>query len=97
VICDRARNLFVADLDGKSIAKFAPDGTKSTLATGLEPGCLALDPSDNLYVSDYGSNSILKFTLTPHFLFTLKFDAAGNWKIVKAHQMSDKEAEAEGE
>jgi hypothetical protein len=35
--------------------------------------------------------------LVAHFLFTLKFDAAGNWKIVKAHQMSDKEAEAEGE
>jgi len=25
------------------------------------------------------------------FLFTLKFDDAGNWKIVKAHQMSKKE------
>jgi DNA-binding beta-propeller fold protein YncE len=35
--------------------------------------------------------------LVANFLFTLKFDAAGNWKIVKAHQMSDKEAEAEGE
>jgi hypothetical protein len=27
------------------------------------------------------------------FLFTLKFDPEGNWKIVKTHQMSDKEAE----
>ena len=27
------------------------------------------------------------------FLFTLKFDAAGNWKIVKTHQMSEKEIE----
>ena len=35
--------------------------------------------------------------LVAHFLFTLKFDADGNWKIVKTHQMSDKEAEAEGE
>jgi len=25
------------------------------------------------------------------FLFTLKFDAAGKWKIVKTHQMSEKE------
>jgi uncharacterized protein YecT (DUF1311 family)/sugar lactone lactonase YvrE len=29
------------------------------------------------------------------FLFTLKFDAQGNWKIVKSHQMSDKEVEKE--
>jgi uncharacterized protein YecT (DUF1311 family) len=29
------------------------------------------------------------------FLFTLKFDAQGNWKIVKSHQMSDKEIETE--
>jgi hypothetical protein len=29
------------------------------------------------------------------FLFTLKFDDAGNWKIVKAHQMSKKELEEE--
>jgi hypothetical protein len=28
-------------------------------------------------------------------LFTLKFDHAGNWKIVKAHQMSKKELEQE--
>jgi hypothetical protein len=28
-----------------------------------------------------------------HFLVTLKFDAAGKWKIVKTHQMSEKEVE----
>jgi hypothetical protein len=27
------------------------------------------------------------------FLFTLKFDEAGNWKIVKTHRLSNKEAE----
>src|SRR5262249_52718100 len=27
------------------------------------------------------------------FLFTLQFDATGKWKIVKAHQMSEKEIE----
>jgi len=33
------------------------------------------------------------------FLFTIKFDDAGNWKIVKTHRMSDKEVEnrAKGE
>jgi uncharacterized protein YecT (DUF1311 family)/sugar lactone lactonase YvrE len=30
-----------------------------------------------------------------HFLVTLKFDDAGNWKIVKTHQMSKKEIEKE--
>lgn len=29
------------------------------------------------------------------FVFTLKFDDAGSWKIVKTHQMSDKEIEKE--
>jgi len=29
------------------------------------------------------------------FLFTLKFDAAGNWKIIKTHQMAEKELEEE--
>jgi hypothetical protein len=32
--------------------------------------------------------------LVAGFIFTLKFDARGNWKIVKTHQMSDKEMEA---
>jgi sugar lactone lactonase YvrE len=30
-----------------------------------------------------------------HFLVTLKFDAEGNWKIVKSHEMSEKEIEKE--
>ena len=29
------------------------------------------------------------------FLFTLKFDDAGNWKIVKTRQMSKKELDQE--
>lgn len=32
-------------------------------------------------------------TLIHHFVFTLKFDADGNWKIVKTHQMSDRDME----
>src|SRR5437773_4587943 len=31
--------------------------------------------------------------LEANFLFTLKFDADGNWKIVKSHHVSDKEIE----
>jgi hypothetical protein len=30
------------------------------------------------------------------FVFTLKFDDAGNWKIIKTHRMSDKEVEERG-
>ena len=33
--------------------------------------------------------------LDANFLFTLKFDADGNWKIVKTHQMSEKELKEE--
>jgi sugar lactone lactonase YvrE len=38
-----------------------------------------------------------KGDLEAHFLFTLKFDADGNWKIVKTHQMSEKEIEKDEE
>ena len=44
-----------------------------------------------LYVPCYDHSSDLKTA----FLFTLKFDDAGNWKIIKTHQMSKKELEEE--
>jgi len=40
-----------------------------------------------LYAPCYGHSRDLKTAL----LFTLKFDDAGNWKIIKTHQMSKKE------
>ena len=45
-----------------------------------------------LFAPCYGRKSD---KLKAAFLFTLKFDDAGNWKIVKTHQMSDKEIEKE--
>lgn len=45
-----------------------------------------------LYAPCYGRTS---GELEAGFLFTLKFDSAGNWKIVKTHQMSKKELEEE--
>jgi uncharacterized protein YecT (DUF1311 family) len=45
-----------------------------------------------LYAPCYGRTS---GELEVGFLFTLKFDAAGNWKIVKTHRMSAKEIEKE--
>jgi sugar lactone lactonase YvrE len=41
-----------------------------------------------LYAPCYASNSE---NVKAGFLFTLKFDASGKWKIVKTHQMSEKE------
>src|SRR6266542_5580384 len=43
-----------------------------------------------LYAPCYGTTS---GQLEAAFLFTLKFDDAGNWKIVKTHQMSKEEVE----
>src|SRR6266511_3523666 len=63
---DAAGNLFVPD--GHSISKYAPDGTKSTFATGLYPLDLCFDREGNLFVSDGAATdaksrrSILKFT-----------------------------------
>jgi len=45
-----------------------------------------------LYAPCYGRTS---GKLEAGFLFTLKFDSADNWKIVKTHRMSDKEVERE--
>jgi hypothetical protein len=43
-----------------------------------------------LYAPCYGRTS---GQLEAAFLFTLKFDDAGSWKIIKTHQMSEKEIE----
>jgi hypothetical protein len=43
-----------------------------------------------LYAACYPRNA---GDLGSRFLFTLKFDEAGNWKIVKAHRLSKKEVE----
>ena len=57
---DAAGNLFLSD--GHSIFKYAPDGTKSTFAAGLNPLSLTFDGKGNLFVVDDAESSILKFT-----------------------------------
>ena len=41
------------------------------------------------------SGFLTRILAAVHVLFTLKFDDAGNWKIVKTHRMSKKEVEDE--
>jgi len=65
---DAADNLFVLSPSGKyhvggTILKFSPDGTRSTFVTGVGlPYSLAIDPSGNLFVSDWDTGSIYKLT-----------------------------------
>lgn len=65
---DAVDNLFVLSPSGEyhvggTILKFGPDGTRSTFATGVGlPYSLAIDPSDNLFVSDWDNGSIYKLT-----------------------------------
>src|SRR5437773_3581026 len=65
---DTADNLFVLSPSGEyhvggAILKFSPDGTRSTFATGVGlPYSLAIDPSGNLFVSDWDTGSIYKLT-----------------------------------
>jgi sugar lactone lactonase YvrE len=86
---DAAGNLFVAD--GHSVFKYAPDGTKSTFATGLRyPLGLCFDSEGNLFVSDGAvtdaKSAILKFTpdgkrstfATGISSVGMAFDRAGN-------------------
>lgn len=72
-------------------------------------GGLTFDAAGNLFVADMAVTDagigrwILRFSPNgtksgfasglASFLFTLKFDPEGNWKIVKTHQMLDKEVE----
>jgi uncharacterized protein YecT (DUF1311 family)/sugar lactone lactonase YvrE/tetratricopeptide (TPR) repeat protein len=65
---DAADNLFVLSPSGEyhvggTILKFSPDGTRTTFATGVGlPYSLAIDPSGNLFVSDWDTGSIYKLT-----------------------------------
>jgi len=55
-------DLFESDLNSGTINKFAPDGTRSIFATGLNwPNGLAFDSAGNLYEGDQASGSINKF------------------------------------
>jgi len=60
---DPSGNLFVAG-SGDTIFKFAPNGTKSTFASGLSVlSGLAFDGAGNLFVTDrWDSRAILKFS-----------------------------------
>lgn len=75
VVIDSNDNLFVADYGNHVIRKISPAGVVSTFAgTGVlgdvlgpgisaqfkNPSSLAIDSSDNLYLSDYGNNKIKK-------------------------------------
>lgn len=76
VAVDTNGNVFVADAGNNKIRKISTDGLVSTLAgkaLGYEDGPgyiskfntptgLAIDKSNNLYVSDYGNNTIRKIT-----------------------------------
>ena len=86
LICARAsaQNLFASD--GDSIDEFAPNGVRSTFASGLT-GALAFDKAGNLFVADRGNGAIYK--ITPAGVRTtfasgldlptaLAFDSAGN-------------------
>jgi sugar lactone lactonase YvrE len=80
-------DLYEAD-GSNTIFKFAPDGTKSTFASGLNGSVgLAFDGSGNLFVSDFNSGTIFKVTpagTKSTFVsglsgpFTLAFDSSGN-------------------
>jgi DNA-binding beta-propeller fold protein YncE len=58
-----AQNLFVANMNEDTIYEFAPDGSRSVLAVGLNgPQGLVFDGNGNLFVANEGADTILEFT-----------------------------------
>jgi sugar lactone lactonase YvrE len=63
---DNAGDLYVTDYGDNSIVRFAPNGTRTVFASGLNnPAGLAVDAAGNLYVASYsdaGGGAIERFT-----------------------------------
>ena len=58
-------DLYEADTSSGTVFKFAPDGTKSAFASGLNgPLALAFDTAGNLFEGDFNSGSIIIFAPT---------------------------------
>lgn len=78
VTVDKDNIVYVADTGNKSIRKITPDGTVTTLATGLsDPIGLVVNSAGSLYVSDYGSNTAIKIVSPGGGVGTLISSAPG--------------------
>jgi sugar lactone lactonase YvrE len=83
-----ADDLFVSDMGSGCIYRIAPNGTKSTFASGLNlPSGLAFDGNGNLFVADSRAGNIYEFTPSGsqstfasglNFPRSLAFDRNGN-------------------
>jgi hypothetical protein len=83
----QAQNLFVADFGSSNIYEFAPDGTRTTFATGIHPYGMAFNSVGHLFVGDTSSGDIYEFaqdgtwvTFASGFVepIALAFDSMGN-------------------
>jgi Glycine rich protein/NHL repeat len=63
VAVDKKGNVYVSDPNATSIKKIAPDGTVTSLGSGLNnPEGVGVDASGNVYVADYGNEAVKRIS-----------------------------------
>jgi len=80
-----ATNGIISTVAGNGAATYAGDGGAAIDASLDFPSGVAVDASDNLYISDFGNNRIRDVYLAGHFTYTLSdvnATNAGNYSVV---------------
>src|SRR5262249_21658580 len=61
VAVDGSGDLFIADYGGRQVVRLRPDGTQTTVGSGLSrPQGVAVDGSGNVFIADFDTNRVVE-------------------------------------